>query len=709
MQNRRDTSPSTHSTAGPGKWRGRAEEMARQRAAKQPENIKLLSPEETHRLLEELRIQQIEWELQCEDVCQTMKSWGRLLHLSPSFICITGRDGFFKFVNPAMEKLLGYSSQELLSRPILEFIHPEEHGPHDAGVAAQAAGGKTVNFENRYVGQDGSVHNILWAAAPDSEEGVMYCIGRDITEQKLGETLMRESFAEAHRLREALDQVSAYIYMKDTQSRYVYANRMTRELLACSAKELMGSDDFRFFPPDTAKRLREGDRRVFAGEQTAEEIDVVSPESGPRVFWEVKTPIYADPERKTIWGLLGISTDITWRKKAEEAREKLQGQLNQAQKLESIGRLAGGVAHEFNNILQIISCFTYAILEGLPAGQFPRQEICAIDQAVEKAAHLVKQLLAFSHQEPVHMEVLDLNQVISSFVKLLQRLMGEDIELDVLLCPSLPRIQADRARLEQILMNLCVNARDAMPEGGRITLVTEVTMLENSVACSSGCLAKGQYVRLRLADTGQGIAEADLEHIFEPFFTTREIGKGTGLGLATVFGIVHQHKGLIDVQSRIGAGTEFTLLFPAMVETSMTEATTGQGARAAAGNELILLAEDDQAIGEITSQILKKAGYRLMIAHDGEQALELALKHRDAIDLYLFDVVMPKKRGYAVFEEIKRQSPEARFLFVSGFGPEILPREKTLANFEFLPKPYAPQTLLKKIREMLGPTAKAGV
>jgi PAS domain S-box-containing protein len=390
----------------------------------------------------------------------------------------------------------------------------------------------------------------------------------------------------------------------------------------------------------------------------------------------------------------GFTTDITERK-------RLENQLRQAQKMEAIGQLAGGVAHDFNNLLLAIRGNVELVLEQLSEEDANREDLEEVIKAADRATILTRQLLAFSRQQMLRMISLDLNDLIANLIKMLRRLIRESIDLGFEPGPSLPSIHADPGQIEQVLMNLCVNASDAMPEGGRLSISTRMVNLDPDSPVGEAMGHGGECVLLRVEDTGSGIDEELLSHIFEPFFTTKEVGRGTGLGLATVFGIVKQHGGQIDVQSKVGQGTRFNLHFPATA--SELEILEVEGRVVVhGGSETILMAEDDPMVRNLTTRTLERAGYRVIATCDGEEALQIFEEFADEIDMVLLDVIMPKMSGRAAHARMRDHDPSMRFLFVSGYDPDATHAEAFVQEgLEILAKPFNPPDLLGKIRTIL--------
>ncbi len=382
---------------------------------------------------------------------------------------------------------------------------------------------------------------------------------------------------------------------------------------------------------------------------------------------------------------------------------KLEERLRQAQKMEAVGQLAGGVAHDFNNILQAILGYAYMARFALKEDSPAHTDIDQVINATNRATRLIRQLLTFSRREQLQPQNLDLNEVITNLLKMLRRLIGEHIELDIQTQADLQPVFADLGQIEQVMINLCVNARDAMPSGGRITLTTQNYWLSQAEARSYPWASEGNYVLLSVTDTGAGIPLEIQERIFEPFFTTKEVGEGTGLGLATVYAIVSQHNGGINLISELGQGTTFQIFLPAVAKPN--HAYLEQQPEAGAvygGTEIILLAEDDDSLRELASTILQKSGYTVLVARDGEEAIYLFQQYADTIDLVVLDVIMPKQSGRMVYDRIRVDRPELPVIFSTGYGFNVLKNIHLPDDgSQLIRKPYSPRFLLTKVREVL--------
>jgi PAS domain S-box-containing protein len=395
-------------------------------------------------------------------------------------------------------------------------------------------------------------------------------------------------------------------------------------------------------------------------------------------------------------GILGIGRDVT-------ERVQLEQQLRQAQKMEAVGRLAGGIAHDFNNILTAITGYADLLLEDLRPTDSRHQDVAEIRKAADRAAGLTRQLLAFSRQQVLQPSVIDVKTLVGDLEKMLGRLLGEDVELGTRLAPDTGRVKADAGQLEQVLMNLAVNARDAMPDGGKLTLETSNVDLSEEYAADHYPARPGPYVMIAVTDSGTGMSEETQAHMFEPFFTTKEKGKGTGLGLATVYGIIKQSGGFIWVYSELGHGTTFKIYLPRVGESAdLAKGPAPARARAARGSETVLLAEDEAPVRAVARQVLERQGYTVLEAPSAEAALDIATRYSGAIHLLLTDVIMPGLSGRELATRLADLRPEARVIFMSGYTDDAVTRHGVLEpGLAYLQKPFTPDALGQKVREVL--------
>jgi nitrogen-specific signal transduction histidine kinase len=396
-----------------------------------------------------------------------------------------------------------------------------------------------------------------------------------------------------------------------------------------------------------------------------------------------------------VTGVLGIARDIT-------KHRQLEAQYLQAQKMESIGTLAGGIAHDFNNILSAIIGYGHVTLMKMAEDDPQRSNIEHMLEAADRATYLTKSLLLFSRKQIAVRKPMDLNEVVRKVEKFMVRVIGEDIECKTLLYDNPVPILADGNQLEQVLMNLAINARDAMPDGGAFNLKTDRIELTEDFIRAHGYGTAGPYAMITVSDTGVGMDEATQKRIFEPFFTTKEVGKGTGLGLAVVYGIVKGHDGLINVYSELGKGTTFSIYLP-IIGAVIKEETKAQHQEAPArGTETVLVAEDDDNLRKLSRTVLAEFGYTVIEAVDGEDAVKKFMENKDAIRLLLFDLIMPKMNGKEASDEIRKIKPDLKILFASGYDPDLLQQKELLeAGVNLVYKPISPMDLLRKVRSVL--------
>lgn len=401
--------------------------------------------------------------------------------------------------------------------------------------------------------------------------------------------------------------------------------------------------------------------------------------------------------------LVAIARDVTERKRAEQERARLEEQLRQAQKLESVGRLAGGIAHDFNNLLTVINGYGDLLLKELHAADPFRYQLEEIRKAGERASRLTQQLLAFSRKQVTSPKPLNLNAVIRNSEQMLRRLMGEDIELVTVLSPSLGQMMTDSVQMDQVLINLAANARDAMPNGGTLTVETANAELTTAESRERDEVAAGPYVLLTVTDTGVGMSDDTRQHVFDPFFTTKGVGKGTGLGLSTVYGIVRQSHGYVDVASALGKGTSFKVYLPR----TTAEVPSGEAIRPlqpdSIGSETILVVEDQPDVRRLTATILRTCGYQVLQAAGGAEALALASQYAKPIHLLVTDVVMPGMNGRELAERLKALRPDAKVIYTSGYADDLIANRGVHGtDFTYIAKPFSPETLSAKVREVLG-------
>jgi PAS domain S-box-containing protein len=515
------------------------------------------------------------------------------------------------------------------------------------------------------------------------------------------EQALRESEAQ---LRQIIDLVPHMIFVKDWDGKYLLANRAVAEGYNTSVSALTGKSHVDFHPDENElHRMLQDDREVIA----KGEIKIIPEEAYTdvqgkvRFLQTIKVPFHTFGNKTR--AVLGVAVDITESNRAEEEKQKLQAQLLQAQKMEAVGRLAGGVAHDFNNMLGIIIGHAEMALDEVDSSQAIFADLQEIRKAAERSASLTRQLLAFARKQTVAPKVLDLNETVEGMLKMLRRLIGEDVDLAWLPGKNLWAVKVDPAQIDQILANLCINARDAITGVGKITIETVTTTLDEAYCADHPGFAPGEFVLLAVSDNGCGMDKDTLGKVFEPFFTTKGIGQGTGLGLATVYGIVKQNNGFINVYSEPGRGTTFKIYIPRHagqagedLKVSAVEIPKGRG-------ETVLLVEDEPTILNMTAKMLERQGYTVLTASKPSEAMLLADEHTGKIHLLITDVVMPEMNGRDLAQNLLSLYPNIKSLFMSGYTANVIAHHGVLdEGVHFIQKPFSKQDLGAKVREVLG-------
>ena len=504
-------------------------------------------------------------------------------------------------------------------------------------------------------------------------------------------------------LQAVIEGTTDAIYVKDRECRMLLVNSAACRLTGKSAEEMLGRDDAAIFAPQAAQAGMEHDRALMAGRITETREEELVLACGQRItVLTTEGPVLDD--RGEVIGLFGISRDITGRKRAEGEKARLQEQLQHSQKMETIGRLAGGVAHDFNNLLTVIIGYSEMLLAQLTSGDPMYDSMAEIRKAGERAAVLSRQLLVLSRKQIVPSKVLDVNDVVVDITGMLVRVIGEDIRLETDLSPSLGRVRADAGQLQQVLMNLAVNARDAMPSGGCLLIRTENVELDESYAQQHSEVKPGAYVLIEVSDSGIEMDESVKAHLFEPFFTTKRPDEGTGLGLATVYSIVKQSGGSIWTCSEPGEGTTFKIFLPTVEE----EITPEQGEPRAApaqlrGTEVILVVDDREDVRKMIRAVLANFGYHVLEAGTPGEALLVAERHPGPIHLALTDVIMPGMQGRELADRLKNLRPRMKILFTSGYSEPFMTQRGIMdVDASYLAKPFSPEILATRVRQALG-------
>jgi two-component system, cell cycle sensor histidine kinase and response regulator CckA len=617
----------------------------------------------------------------------------------------TTPEGGYLSVNPALARMYGYESPEELMASVKDIGRQVYVSPHRREEFKQLMEEQSVvqGFEYEVYRKDGIK---IWLsenvrAVRDSRGAILYYEGmvEDITERKRVESELKTAEAKYRALIERLPAIT-YTAGFGAAAQWLYVSPQIERLLGFSQAEWMADPGLWFaqmHPEDRDQVLALEKVCRTTGRPFVSEYRLYARDG--KVVWFRDSATVVKDEKGEPTFLQGVLLDITERKHLED-------QLRQAQKMKAIGQLAGGVAHDFNNLLMVIQGYSEAMLVRLDAADPLRAHADEIKKASERAASLTRQLLAFSRMQVLNPKVLDLNAVLAEMGKMLQRLIREDIELRILPGASLGKVKADQGQIEQVILNLVVNARDAMPRGGRLTIETARVELSEEYAGGHPSIRPGKYVMLVVSDTGVGMDSATQARIFEPFFTTKELGKGTGLGLATVYGVVKQSSGWIWVYSEVGKGTTFKIYLPEVDESMEAPAIGKPRALPPRGTETILVAEDQDSIRKLTCEFLKSGGYTVLEAIDGGEALQLAEHYEGAIHLLVTDVVMPKMGGRELANRLSTLRPQIKALYMSGYAEHSGGDCDILDQNAWLQKPFSLDSLLYKVRQALDPPSR---
>ncbi len=634
----------------------------------------------------------------------------------PDATFIIDRDKKIVAWNRAMEEMTGVPKRDVIGKDHLYSAVPFYGEPRPYLMDLVDKDDDEIASKYNYVKRRGGVlyaevfapalyggkGAYVWATACPLIEGDGSLIGviesiRDVTERRQAEEALKEA---EKKYRDIFENSVMGIFQTTPGGRYLNVNKALSRMFGFDSSEEMMKEvtdigTQQYVNPDERERLMEQYRTQ--GSVIRFETELFRKDGG--TLWISLNGRAVKDSDGNILHYEGTTEDITERKRSGEERLRLETQLLQAQKMEAIGTLAGGIAHDFNNILTAIIGYGSLLQMNMDKTDPLKAYVEPIISAAQKAADLTKGLLTFGRRQPVALTPLDINSAIKGTKKLLERLLTEDIELITSFTEDYAIAMADKTQLDQILFNLITNARDAMPKGGTLTIETDVIAISGEFIGVHGFGEPGRYVQIKVSDTGMGIDQATRENIFDPFFTTKEVGKGTGLGLATVYGIVKQHGGYITVDSELNRGTVFQIYIPAVeIVVNQEEQRTVSVKR---GAETILIAEDNEGVRHLMRDVLAKYGYKTIEATDGEDAIRKFTQHDD-VDLIIVDSVMPKKNGREVYEEIHRAQPHIRVIFTSGYTKDVvLDKGIEGKDFHFIAKPLSPVTLLQKVREVL--------
>ena len=636
-----------------------------------------------------------------------------LLEALPDAIVAVDRDGIIVQVNSQAQELFGYLREELIGQKV-EILVPEayraQHHRHRhtfAETPKTRRMGADLDLYGRR--RNGSEFPVEIALSPVSTEKGSFVLSaiRDITDRKrIAEELRRaneelyrktaEQIGEYRsRLASIIDSSEDAILSKNLDGTITSWNRGAERMYGYTLEEVLGKHISLLAPPDRADEISEILKQIIAGESVEHRESIRVTKDGRHL----NVSISVSPLRNAIGEVVGasvIARDIT-------AQKRTESQLRQSQKMEAIGRLAGGVAHDFNNILGIINACTEFLRDRLEQAADTATYVENIRKAIDRGKALTRQLLTFSRTSAVQPQLLDLNDRLKDIGKLIRPLLGDDVEVLIVSKSSSSVIEADPGQLDQIVVNLAVNARDAMPRGGKLILEVGQVKFDEAYTDRKQSLAAGRYILFTVSDTGTGMDEATVSRIFEPFFTTKELGKGTGLGLATVYGIVKQSGGQILVYSEPGQGTTFKIYFPnADHKIGLRSKPVAETVAPESHGKTILLVEDDDVMRGLTRQLLEQHGYTVFEANDGKSALDWIRSHPDPIDLLLTDVVMRRMSGPELAEQLKSSHPTLKVVYMSGYTGELMANREVLKpGIPLLEKPFSRTALLNTIHSSL--------
>jgi two-component system, cell cycle sensor histidine kinase and response regulator CckA len=620
-------------------------------------------------------------------IAEKLSQLASIIDCSNDAIIIHSLDGTMVSWNVGAEGIYGYSASEVLGQP-RSILLPAGQTDELPGILPALRRGERIQpFETVHIRKDGQHIDVSVMISPvkDASEKLVgaAAITRDISESKRAEERFYKAF-------NASPEPITIAKLPDGS--FVDVNESFLRVTGFHREEVIGRNPLQLrFWDRVADHRALVDALIKHGSVRDMEVTFLA-KSGERRTGLNSAEVIEIGGQKCI---LAIFKDITERK-------ALEAQLRQAQKMESIGRLSGGIAHDFNNLLSVIIGYGGVLEERIDGDHELRKGVHEIKKAGQRAAGLTRQLLAFSRQQVLEPKVLNLNSAVADMSKMLLRLIGEDIELSTELHPELGRVKADQGQIEQVVMNLAVNARDAMPDGGKLVIQTANAVLDEAHARQHPPLTPGQYVVLTVRDTGVGMDKETQSHIFEPFYTTKEKDKGTGLGLSVVYGVVKQSGGHVLVSSELGKGTTFKIYLPSVDDVIEKESQHAPPTKPLKGSETILLVEDEDSLRDLTRSLLVQSGYTVLESNSSAQALEIADSHREKIRLLLTDVVLPGISGAALAEKIVRKYPDVKVLFMSGYTARAVAVQGVLEEGTFLlQKPFDPEALRNKVREVL--------
>jgi len=627
-----------------------------------------------------------------------------LVETSPDAIFLVDVTGRILSVNDQALRIAGAASaDDLVGKSFYELVPATRRKEHAAGLQQLLGGEVGTTIEYDLDRPDGtSVTLEVRGALVRNDEGVpiaLMGIARDVTARKRAARALAESEA---RFRATFEQAAVGIALAEPHGPFLRINQRFCDIVGYTEEELLTLTYMDITHPDDREPTRAFVEQAVSGRLEQPQMIKRYVRKDGSIAWIKLALSHVRDEQGELLYAIGVSEDISAQKRAEELSAELEAQLRQSQKMEAIGQLAGGVAHDFNNLLSPILIYSDLLLGEISSKDPRHHEIEQIRTAAARAKDLTQQLLAFGRKQVLSMKILDLNRVVSDLTRMLGRTLRENIHIELKLATAPLRFEGDLSQVEQILMNLAINARDAMPGGGRMTIETRAVTLDETAARELGDAAPGRYALLSLGDTGHGMDATTVSRVFEPFFSTKDRDKGTGLGLSTVYGIVKQHRGAIRVDSEMGRGTTFAVYLPlADMNRQAPEPDEAPG-ELVGGRETLLVVEDDEAVRVTTCRLLEHLGYRVLSAADGERAIEIVATAGLTIDLLVTDVIMPRMNGPELYDRLREARPGLPVLYISGYTGEALAEHGVLdQEIDYLPKPFTVSEISAKLREIL--------
>ncbi len=618
----------------------------------------------------------------------------QILDEFPYGICIIDRNYQIEYINPVLMREFG----EVGDRKCYEYFQGFRT-PCSKCSKELVFQGKVLYWSWRSPGNKRDYDLVGLPLYGETGAVSMLEVFSDATDRKQAEEALRRRTEE---LQAILDTVPAMIWFKDGNNNVLRVNRTVCEVMGLPAEAIEGKNTSELFPGWLAEKYHRDDLEVIHSGMPKTDIEEQFANGAGELRWISTDKIPWFDAQGNPSGVLVFAVDITDRKLAEEEKEKLRQQLAQSRKMESVGRLAGGVAHDYNNMLGVIIGYTEIALAGVNPDEPLYADLREILNAAMRSADITRQLLAFARQQTISPVVLDLNETVEGMLKMLRRLIGENIDLAWFPKAGLAPVKMDPSQIDQILANLCVNARDAITGVGNVTIETDMVYFDEVYCTGHEGFFPGKFVLLAVSDSGCGMDRETLQSIFEPFFTTKEVYKGTGLGLSTVYGIVKQNGGFLNVYSEPGSGTTFKIYLPCAREEISQEEGRREKERESRGTETILLVEDEQAILKLGKTILKQHGYTVLTARGPAEALELVKSLSSPINLLITDVIMPEMSGKDLYERLRLDNPHLACIFMSGYTANVIAHNGVLdKGVNFLQKPFSVHTLTEKVRGVL--------